>query len=395
MSADPSKTERDLETIQDPQKIQHLLKNHLSKRSLFVQGIDPPREVKIVNFTDQNVLTADLNGLDYEAGDELTLFRILGRYIQLKCAVIKHTGQASIHTLAIEEAAIARKERQFLRIPIRNKEVHISNIRTSKQSIDATLFNIPATVRVNFGLYETQLKSMGDEVKIDVFGKRGTVYDEIRREGKPLLLSNTQNPDDYEPPGSEFFDYADFLEDGLREKMHEFKRDHIKSVMIIPIIYLTHDETSLPLGYIQLRSKTIHYDKSHVEEVQAASRELVAKIRDSNTVMINAKQAVLNISRGGMRVLIDDPDLKNYLVRQNGFTFDLFFKMQAPITMFGQIRAMTTVNQDDLVLAIEFAGSSSHRKDEMKRFEKNIAAKESELRTQIEKRKAMLGQKRG
>ena len=394
MAAEPTNQERDLEFIQDPVKIHHLLRNHLSKRSLFVQGIDPPREVKIVNFSDQNVLTVDLNGLDYDAGAEVILFRILGRYIHLECNVIKHTGQGSIHTLAIDKAAIARKERQHLRIPIKNREVHISNIRTSKQTIDATLFNIPATVRVNFGLFEDQLKNMADFVKIDVFGKRGTVFDEIRRTGETLLLPDTQVEEDYGPRRKGYFDYADFLEDELREKIHEYKREHVKSELIVPVIYITHDESRLPLGYIQMRSTSMHYDESHVERVRRAAGELVAKIRDSNTVMINAKQYLINISRGGMKVIIDDPDLKNYLVRQKGFTFDLFFKMQAPITMFGQIRAMTTINVDDLVLAIEFTGSSAHRKDEMKRFEKNIEARETELRTAMEKRKAMLAKKK-
>ncbi len=385
------KSERELEIIYEPEKIQHLIQKYLANQRMFLKGFDPPYAVKIAGASDLNVLSVDMGEYEPEKDQELVLFRILGRYMHLKCTVMAHTGQSSLYTMSVQSAAIARKDREALRIPIQNDEAYITNIRTSKHTIDATLFNIPTSVKVGFSTFEQQLRAarIADTIKIDVYGKRGTVLDQIRKTGRALLLTNSEDPAAYQtPPGTEYLNYAEFLDDELNDTITRYRREKIKSEIIVPINYVTHDMTSIPLGYIQLQSKGAHFDAVKLKEVEGMAKQMVDRIRDSNTVVIQERQDILNLSRGGLRVMITHEQLKDYLGRQQGFTFDLIFKMQAPITLHALIRASYFMPSGDLILGLQISGRAS-RHDQVKRFEMNINNQEAKIRAEIEKRKAM------
>ena len=115
---------------------------------------------------------------------------------------------------------------------------------------------------------------------------------------------------------------------------------------------------------------------------------MVEKIRGSNTVMIKEKQQVVNVSRGGIRVRITHEELRTYLARQNGFTFDLVFRMQAPITLFGQIRSQKKMASGELLLGVQIAGNSDEAS--YKRFLGNVDKMEQEAKARLEAKKQQL-----
>ncbi len=384
--------DRDLEIVYETEKINYLLKRHLANRTMYVKGFDPPYPVKVAGFNDLNVLSVDMGGhCEPDKDEEIVLFRILGRYLHLSCLVLGPTGQGNLYTLTVQSAGIARTERKNLRIPVNNDECHITNIRTSKHTIDATLFNVPTSVKVAFSTFEQQLRAQeaGAEIKIDVFGKRGTILDEVRKHGKALLISDTQDANAYGNEGREdhYIDYAEYLDDELREKMIEYQRQKIVSEVIVPINYITHDMSSIPLGFIQLTSQKEHYDETKVAQLMSIANQLVKRIRDSNTVVIQERQEVVNLSQGGLKVRIQHEELKDYLMRQQGFTFDLYFKMQAPITLHAMIRSAYFAPSGDLTLGLQISGTGSG-KEMLKRFAHNLAGMEAKLRDNLAKRQA-------
>jgi hypothetical protein len=83
--------------------------------------------------------------------------------------------------------------------------------------------------------------------------------------------------------------------------MMEYKREKVVSEIIVPVTYITHDMTSIPLGYIHMQSKTQSqkYTEDKVLELQQLAFEMVDRIRDSNTVIMTHRETVLNLSRGG------------------------------------------------------------------------------------------------
>lgn len=377
---------RDLEFISEPEKIQHLLAKYLSNNTLFVKGGDPPYPVKIAGVGELNVISVDMGQLEPEKESELTLFRILARYMHLVCTVIGPTGHGNLYTLQVKSAAIARVDRHAPRIPIQSDEAYITNFRASKHTIDATLFSIPTSVKVNFASVEQQLKGKHDFIKIDVFGPRGGVLDEVRKQGLPALLTDTQDAANYKSPGPGYLDYEAAVDDGLRKTIEEYRRSKIVSEIITPVIYITHDLQSIPLGYIRAQSRSRAYTEDDVTALRELAFQLVDRIRDSNTVFIQERQELVNLSRGGFKCIISHPELKEYLQRQNGFTCDLVFKMQAPITVYSMIKgAYRTRDTGELILAVQISGNSA-REGEMKRLVDNVAKLEQKYRTALAQR---------
>jgi len=119
-----------------------------------------------------------------------------------------------------------------------------------------------------------------------------------------------------------------------------------------------------------------------VLEVQDLAYKLVDRIRDANTLMIAVHQEIVDISRGGAKLRITDSNLKKYILKSKGFIFDIVFKLQAPITIYGDIRYTYLDNDDNVIVGVDFAGNSS-RKDEMKRFYSIIQPMENEYRNRL------------
>ncbi len=372
---------RDLKLVTEPIKVQTVLKNHLAGKSMFMKGASPPPEVKIISFVNyaKNEILVDAKDLPLEQNVDIVLYRVLGRYIEVTCRYLRKDPTSGYSICAAITLSIASKERQHLRLPIAGDEVYITNFRTSKQSIDATMFNIPTSVKVNFSLYEQRLKSTADIVKIDVYSKRDTRFDEVRKSGKPLLLKDTEAPSSYAAPSEQYLDFAKYLGIDITKQMEVYKKAKIKSEVIYPLIYGENTVDPVPLGYILLQSRTRHFDELTIQTMQKHAQELVEKIQDTNTVMIREKQKVINLSQGGLKVLITDQELKNYLLRQHGFTADIVFRKQAPITLYTTIRAATRTAGGDLLLGLQIAGNSS-RENEMARYQDNLTIIEEKIK---------------
>lgn len=141
--------------------------------------------------------------------------------------------------------------------------------------------------------------------------------------------------------------------------------------MIVPIIYLGHDGASIPLGFIQLVSHDKKLGMDTALELKMMAFEMVDQMRDSNTMLISKRQSVADISRGGLRLVFTDPELKKFLVHQKGFSFDVVFKLQQPITVFSEIVWTGYTPSQDLAIGVSIKGFSS-RKGESDRFHHNL-----------------------
>ncbi len=102
-------------------------------------------------------------------------------------------------------------------------------------------------------------------------------------------------------------------------------------------------------------------------EIKELGFTLMDRIRDANTLMVSVHQQIVDISLGGAKLLLSDENLKKYVVHSKGFVFDIVFKLQAPITIYGDVKFTFSDNTGNLFVGVDFAGNSS-RKDEMKRF---------------------------
>ena len=360
---------RKLQSIIETDTINHMIQNYMVGKTFFIKNSFPAILVKVIKFDPKKGITVES---DLELTEQVIIYKVFNKYMEASCTV-ENTVEPNRYLLSVKAFNIALSTREHERFAVTQEEVTINNIRTARNTINASLFNIPTSVKVHFSQYEQQLRHLADEVAVKVFDKTDDKLELIRKSGKALWLEDTQEVMSYMPEMTEaFIDYREHLATEIGTVMDEYRRAKIKSEVFVPIIYIGHDGNSISLGYIHLRSKSKLFDIDFVLEIKALAFEMIDRIRESNTVLINKRQEIVNISRGGLQLKITDSELKKTLVHQKGISLDVIFKLQQPITMRTEIIYTADMPTGDLVIGVQITGSSS-RGGELERFAKSIA----------------------
>lgn len=369
MSSYKERRFRKLQPVIETDTINHMIKNYMVGKTFFIKNSFPAILVKVIQFDPKKGITVES---DLELTEQVIIYKVFNKYMEASCTV-ENTAEPNRYLLSVKAFNIALSTREYERFAVTQKEVTINNIRSARNTINASLFNIPTSVKVHFSQYEQKLRHLADEVAIKVFDKSDDKLELIRKSGKALWLKDTQEVMSYMPEMTEaFIDYREHLATEIGTVMDEYRRAKIKSEVFVPIIYIGHDGNSISLGYIHLRSKSKLFDIDFVLEVKALAFEMIDRIRESNTVLINKRQEVANISRGGLQLKITDGELKKTLVHQKGISLDVIFKLQQPITVRTEIIYTADMPTGDLVIGVQITGSSS-RGGELERFAKSIA----------------------
>ncbi|MFO1470910.1 MAG: DUF1577 domain-containing protein [Turneriella sp.] len=368
MSVFKERAERKYQIIEDPAKIQGMLRQYAAGKVYFLKGFFEKIEVKILDFKEPNVIVLD--SLRELEGPQ-TLYHTFNKQLEIEGEVADKLINTQ-YKFAVSRVRIATNERKSTRHKMTTDQVVISNIRAARNTINASLFNVPTSVKIHLEKFQQRLKDFADEVKVKIFEKDDEKTELVRKTMKILMLSDTQDIMSYIPEDPEgFVDYREHLNTEVGTVMEDYRKRKIVSEMIVPIIYLAHDGSSVPLGFIQLISHEKKLGMDTALELKMLAFEMVDQMRDSNTMLINKRQAVGDISRGGMRLIFTDPELKKFLVHQKGFSFDVIFKLQQPITVFTEIVYQATTPENDLAIGVSIKGFSS-RKGETDRYHQYI-----------------------
>ena len=313
--------------------------------------------------------------------DRIIVYGLLDRYVEVDLNVDEVLGPGYFKC-SVVTARKAKKGRRDLRFKVSPEKVVATNFRVSKHTIELSNFRIPTSIKVIIDQFESQVSKKADIVKVNVFEDKDPVFNTIRKTGNTLYIEDLGDPGSLNPLTEEFIDLKEILGDETEKYRKRMLERGYKSVIISPVIYITEDERSIPFAYIQLISKNEILTLDKVIEVKDLSFKLVDMIRDANTVMVTAHQQLVDISKGGAKIRITDDNLKKYLVRTKGFVFDIVFKLQAPITIYGEIKFTYYDDSGNLYAGVDFAGNSS-RKDEMKRFYSVIQPMEMEYKSRL------------
>ncbi|MEM7183596.1 MAG: DUF1577 domain-containing protein [Spirochaetota bacterium] len=356
---------RDMDLITEKEKKILILSKYLNKQSLRVKGMDKVL-VKLKEFSrdGSRIIVEGTPNLNLVVGDHISLSKLLARYVQLDCEVVKLRPFQHFE-LKIDELHIAKKERSHKRIKPPEGHVWITNIRTSRASLDTSELNtIPTYVKINFSDYENKLKSTFDFIKIDVFhpGLDEKFYI-VRKTGKTLYIENTQKDECYESFDDDFVDYQEELLGDVNRAKFEYKNKKIVSEVIMPVIYLNPYNEASPIGYVHIQSQTYPITHDKVMEAKILTFEMIDRIRESNTLINRKRFPIIDMSEGGVRILIDDQELIDQLPHQLGFTFDIYYKLQSPMTMYGLIRYVAKDPKGKLILGLNISGSSNTSAD--------------------------------
>ncbi|ASV07318.1 hypothetical protein B2G47_17490 [Leptospira interrogans serovar Canicola] len=366
--------ERDLDVINSPEQRKHIIEKHLLNQSLRIKGDLNRETITIQRYVDsgEKIIAGISDETHFSENDEIVLYKILAKYVQLECSFIRKT-RPGVAEFSVNKVSIAKSNRAFPRYSVAEDAAHVTNINSSKTVIDASLFNIPTLVKVSFEDYKTKLKP--DQlglVEIDVFrSDQDEKFELIKRTKNYIHIENTSLEESYKSKSENQVDVEDEIHEEIPSLMRKYKDEKIVSEIIYPIIYINHSRQSIPLGYIWVRNKEKSLGNNTIEKLAELSKEMVARIKESNTVLTTEKFPIIDISNNGICIKITEPHLIQTLPKHTGFVFDIYIRMQGYFKVFGAIRWLSYDEVGSLILGMELVAKSSFP-GEREKFHRNV-----------------------
>jgi hypothetical protein len=341
------------------------IKSFLFDKPLLIKSAPDMGEVKINEFLDDGSIMV-VTDPNFVPDKKFSLYSLLDKYTEIDLYIeeIRGPGYFKCCIDKLKKAENIRKEIRFKTFP---ENVTATNFKISKQTIDVSGYNIPTSIKVLLDQFESQNSRLTDIIKVDILKSDDIILKHIKKTGETLFIEDVSDPKSYKALTEDFIDMNKLMGDDLNTYIKKNIEKGYKSIIISPVIYLTDSEHSNPFAYIQLISKSEHFPIDKVLEVKDLIFKLIDRIRDANTVLVQVHQEIVDISRSGAKLRITDQNLKKYIYKVKGFVFDIVFKLQAPITIYGDIKSTYTDSDGEVFVGVDFAGNSS-RDDEMKRF---------------------------
>jgi len=374
--------ERVFESVKSAEDIIEMLKTRFGNRKLRIKYTVEDREVKINEFFDDNTFMV-VTDPDYVPDGSIIIYGLLDKYIEIDLKVVETRGPGYFQC-GITGMRRASQGRRDLRFKVGPEKVVATNFRISRHAIDISSYRMPTSIKVIMDQYQSQYASLSDIVRIDVFTPGDRVLDEIKKTRKNLYIEDLADPESLVPPNDNFLDIRELLGDELQQYIKRNIERGFKSIIVSPVIYISESGGSIPFAYFQVVSKSEPLSMESLLEVKELSFSLVDRIRDANTIIIPVHQDIVDISIGGARLRFTDENLKKNVMHAKGFIFDIVFRLQAPITIYGDVRFTFQDQHGDIFVGVDFTGNSS-RKDEMKRFYSILKPMEVEYKNRLMK----------
>ncbi len=373
---------RNFEAFQSADDVFAVLKSQFSNRKLYIKYSVDKFEVTINEYNaDKTVML--VTDPTFEKEDSITVYGLSDKYIEIDFSLIEMIGPGYFKC-KIKSARRAVGGRRDLRFKLNPDDAVATNFKISKQKIDVTTYNIPTSIKVLLDQFKNTNSKLGDIVNVDVFPmeEQNSLLKLIKKSSKTLFVSNTADPESYKALNDDFIDLYELYGNKLNDYIKKNIEKGYKSIVIVPIIYVNEEEKSIPFAYIQVVSKSTTFTLDKVLDLKVMSFKLIDRIRDANTELISIHQQIIDVSRGGAKIKFTDKRLKEYVQKSKGFVYDLVFKLQAPITLFGDVKATYKDDNGDVYVGVDFEGNSS-RKNEMKRFYAILKPMEADYKSRL------------
>jgi len=374
--------QREFHQFEEKEEIDQLLKDKFKNKKLFIRYSVEKTEAVINEFFDDGTMMI-VTDPNYKADDVISMYSLSDKYIEVDFTVIEERGPGYYHC-RLKAARRAASGRRDLRFKVTPEDAVATNFRISKHTIDVSGFNMPTSIKVVLDQFHTSNSSLSDIVKVDVLkiDNKDPVLKAIKKTGKSVFIPNADEEESYGAMTDDFVDMRQLYGNEFKAFVKKNIERGYKSIIYVPIIYITEREDSAPFAYIHLISKSENLGIEKVLELKDHSFKLVDRIRDANTLLIPVHQNIMDISRGGAKLKITDENLKKSMLKSKGFIFDIVFKLQAPITIYGEIKVTYKDDREGFFVGIDFEGNSS-RKDEMKRFYNILEPMEKDYKARL------------
>ncbi|MBN1500608.1 MAG: DUF1577 domain-containing protein [Spirochaetes bacterium] len=375
--------QRFFEEVEDLDSLYTLLNEKFLHKKLDIKYDVDLRKATINEIDLEKKLLMLVTDEDYEPStkDMIMLSGLVDRYFEIDFHVEKKVGPGYFRC-SIKAGRKATTGRADLRFKINNGDAVATNFNVSKYTIDLNMFSLPTTIKVILDQFEAANKDSADIFSIGYFDGKDALLNEIKKSGNTFWVENMVDLESYTPINDTFIDLNQIYGYDTKKYLSQSRDKGYKSIIIVPIIYITDSESAVPFAYIRKISKTVTYSFEDVFQVKDESFKLVERIREANTVSLSAKQDIVDISKGGLRLKIENDELKRYFMKAKGFVFDIVFRLQQPITIYGEIKFTGVDPEKNLILGLSFSGNTS-RKNQMKHLFEILEPMEVEYKRRL------------
>lgn len=352
---------RDWELLKETEKIRYVLTEKLRMQQFHLKGANPPLSFSMGQVTPEGI--EFFAPPELEAPPKLTLFLTVNRHIEIDFTLVRQDGDRWV--LMPEAARIGKVIRAHPRIVPKEGAVYATNFKISKNELGADLSRMQIASQVVLRDFEKQLAQDYPGLRIFLNTDRDRPLDmrPLDRLMTPLVIKDTRDAAAYEVP----------IEDStFRRKLEELKifeqarlrLSDARGLIVFPIT-LEEKEQSHLVAHMHVPVRTPDADYAGIiQDLAERSGAVVERIRELNMVTIKEKQKVADVSLGGVGLEITNSELLKYLPTSDRITFDLIFKMQAPLRFQGKICHVAAVDDARMKAGvnIEGVGHSEARK---------------------------------
>ena len=365
---------REWQRFNESEKIIYLLKQKLQGLQLILKHSSPPVVFNPIDYREDGVEFS----VDYVPHDKeiVTLSVTMKRHIEIDFIFVKNLPNGNILFQPVE-GRISADMRASHRIPVRDSVVHAANFRVPKDTV-LSGFGIKnsLTNQVIFEDFQNQNTENISGLKIyNSFSK--DLPEEIlilKDTHKGIYVRNINSIDKPDGENSDLFDVQNLADKNEKfgARIKQLKENGFISFAIVPIVSKTDEKGMVCVGYISSQSAEI-IPEEMFDSMNELANNILMRMAEANSVPFKVNQKIVNISRGGVVLELDNKDLKNTLMDKKKMIFDLVFSKQAPLRFQGDICYMNELDSSAIAgVAFRGIGHTGTGKGNMRRLEKYI-----------------------
>lgn len=353
---------REYQEVIDKAKVLYLIRKYMVKIPLQIKDSPGNYKAQVLKISDSGVIDILIpDGV--EIGDEITLSAYIGKMIELDLKLHGQLG-ANVFQFQTLKSSIAKSDRKFSRFQMDTGSAFINNIKTRSNKLNINHYNIPTFIKIIMDTFKPTLgKGLNDKtckVKIIPFDPSSFRHLWLKENLIPLFVRDCTQVTSYEflrlNPVKDYI----YTDSRIKILMNQYKQKKIRSEVLMPIFFDEDGRSNNIFGIVQVYSLKNILEETRIKEAGEIVKHVKEKIRKANTMTIIKRQNVLDIGKGGARFLINDKPLAEILATEEGFSFDLFFRMQAPINLFAGICYSHYERNSGMIIGVDFEGYSSN-----------------------------------
>jgi len=343
---------RETSEVTDHKKIAYVIKEYLAGKLIQVKGEEPDILFGIVKLGEDGRA-----GIKWRKQPALTSGSFEGfitykRHMVLHCSFV----EGETEQIIIEKISIAKQKREHSRVGVDTHEVYGHHFYISKNRIDLNKLTSSVSNRVIFAEFEKQLQTGYPQAKImDMDLTNDSIEKKIlKKYQKGIFVPDIK--DIVSPESDRFVDIASVMNEEIEKEIREMKNRGICSWMVRPLCYTNITGETFPVGYMVVKTQSSNpLSVEDYNELAEIEEKIIEKIKDANTILLNKREKVINLSMGGALLEVEDKEFQEYLLNRTDLTFDLLFKYQAGLRFHARIKHIAS-DQNKIRVGLDFHG---------------------------------------